>query len=450
MTGSSELPSTPQPGLKRVLSRGFGIAIVLGSIIGLGFLRTPGEIATVVSDPWVYASLWVVGGLFVLLSVGVAAELVGITPRSGGVYVLVRHAFGPYPGFVIGWIDWLSFCGNVALKAAVVVEYFSLVLPFDASFRPALAILVTSVFAALQLRGVLLTAKVQQVAAAIMAAIVVGLTLALLFGESVSAVEYTAPLDSNIAGWGLVAAAVIFTYDGWLSACYYGGEIKGGGGEVARSCIRGVIAVFVLYVGLMSVLAFSIPLSTLVGEDLALATALELAISPTAATLVIFAAILILLAHQNSQYMGGSRVLYALSADHLGVDRAAEVGKRGNPVIAVLITWLVSVMLIMVGGFEFLLHLCVFFFVILYVALIAGVAVLRRKEPSVDRPFRAWGHPASTVICLIGWTAITLFQTVSAPETALYAAIMIAVSLPAYLWLKKVRHLNSEPSALQT
>ena len=109
---------------------------------------------------------------------------------------------------------------------------------------------------------------------------------------------------------------------------------------------------------------------------------------------------------------------------------------------AVLITWAVSVGLILVGGFEFLLYLCVFFFVILYVGLTAGVAILRRLEPDESRPFRAWGHPLSTIICIVGWTAVTLFQAWSEPETAAYAAIMLAVSLPAYLWLKRRRRLD--------
>ncbi|MDX1554780.1 MAG: APC family permease [Xanthomonadales bacterium] len=432
----------PQHGLKRVLSQGFGVAAVLGSMIGLGILRNPGEIATVVNDPWIYMALWVLGGAFVLASVGVAAELVGMTPRSGGVYVLIRRAFGPYPGFLIGWVDWLSFCAIIALKATVVVEYIDLLFPFDDGLRPVIAITITSLFAALQLRGVLLTARVQEVAAAGMAMIVVGFTLALLFGDSIAETENAIPLDSSLAGWGLVGAAVIFTYDGWLSASYFGGEIRGGGREVARSCIRGVVAVFILYVGLMAALAWSVPLSALVGEDLALATALGLAISPAAAMLVVMAAVLILLSQQNLHYMGGPRVLYALSADHLGVERAAEVGKRGNPVIAVLLTWGVTVGLIIVGGFEFLLHLCVLFFVVLYVALVAGVALLRRNRPEAERPFRAWGHPLTTTLCLAGWIVITLFQVVSAPETAVYAAIMIAVSLPAFLWLKRVRHLE--------
>ena len=87
---------------RRVLSSGFTLAVVVGGIIGLGILRTPGEVAALVPDPLMFVSLWVFGGLFILLSTVVVAELVSMTPRSGGTYALVRRAYGPFPGFVIG------------------------------------------------------------------------------------------------------------------------------------------------------------------------------------------------------------------------------------------------------------------------------------------------------------------------------------------------------------
>ena len=92
-----------EQGLKRELPAKFVLAVTIGGVIGLGILRGPGEIAAVIPDPFFYLALWLVVGLFVLLSTLVAAELVGMTPRSGGTYSLIRRAYGPYPGFVIGW-----------------------------------------------------------------------------------------------------------------------------------------------------------------------------------------------------------------------------------------------------------------------------------------------------------------------------------------------------------
>jgi APA family basic amino acid/polyamine antiporter len=70
---------------------------------------------------------------------------------------------------------------------------------------------------------------------------------------------------------------------------------------------------------------------------------------------------------------------------------------------------------------------------------IAGVLILRSRQPDADRPYRAWGHPWSTYTCLIAWLLIALFQAVAEIETAAYAAIMVAISWPVYRHLVRSR-----------
>jgi APA family basic amino acid/polyamine antiporter len=148
----------------------------------------------------------------------------------------------------------------------------------------------------------------------------------------------------------------------------------------------------------------------------------------------------ILLSQQNQGYMGGPRVLQALATDGLAVKRAQAIGARGNPIFAVVMTWVLSVAMIMAGGFEFLVQLCVFLFVPLYVALIIGIFILRKREPNTARPFRAWGHPYSTVVVLIGWSMITVFQAYADKDIALYAIGLVAIAWPVYWFLNKKAH----------
>ncbi len=423
--------------LTRALPGRFVLAVTVGGVIGLGILRGPGEIAAVVPEPSLYLALWLLGGMFVLLSTAVSAELLGMTPRSGGTYSLIRRAFGPYPGFVIGWLDWLSFAADIALKAVVIMEFVAILFPETAVWRTALSIIVTTIFAAIQLRGIALGALIQEFATALIGLVVFGLALVLFFVAPVSGATNLMPANNALSDWSLVIATIIFTYDGWLYASYFSGEIKGGAGVVARSCIKGMIVVIALYMLLNVALVKSVGLAALAGSDLALAHALELTISPAAGSTVVIAAILILLTHQNLEYMSGPRILQALAVDGLATQRAQNVGKGGNPVFAIVVTWLLSVGLIMVGGFEFLLLLSVFLFVPLYLALIVGVLILRKRKPDAERPYRAWGHPYSTIVCLIGWTIVTLFQAYAEKETALYAVAMVAVSWPVYRYLAR-------------
>ena len=110
--------------------------------------------------------LWAAGGAFVLLSILVVAELIAMTPKSGGPYALVANAFGPYPGFLLGWTDWLANCASGSLKAVVLMEYAALLMPQLRPFVIPGALTVTTTFALLQLGGVRLSGGIFQAAAA--------------------------------------------------------------------------------------------------------------------------------------------------------------------------------------------------------------------------------------------------------------------------------------------
>jgi APA family basic amino acid/polyamine antiporter len=439
--------------LQRLLGKGFSIAACIGLVIGLGILRTPGEIATTVNDPLPYMSLWIFCGIFVLLSLLVVAELIAMTPRSGGIYALVAHAYGPYPGFLIGWTDWVAACAAMALKAVVMIEYVVLLEPRLAPYQTAVAVVVSTCFGLLQLRGVKVGAGIQQFASTVMGLIMIGLAIALYIaffrnGGAVEVPDVAAPVGApGIAAFGLVIAAVVFTYDGWYAASYFSEEVKSGGRGVAIGSIQAALIVFALYVLLNLALVLAVPLSALVGHDLALAGALDLAYGVGAGTLVVFAAIFILLSHQNLQYMVASRILYSLSSDGLGTRRATSVNEKGTPAGATILTWIVTVSLIVVGQFELLLSLVTIFFMAMYVGLVIGVFKLRRQEPDADRPFKAWGFPATGIICAVGWTAVALFVSVTNPKSAVYGVVLTAISVPVYLFLKRHRRLGEQADA---
>lgn len=93
----------PRGELLRVLGLGFGIAVVVGGVVGQGILRTPGIVAGALHVPaWILAA-WVVVGLFTLIDAFAVVELGASVPRAGGPYAFVERAFGRTPGAVVGW-----------------------------------------------------------------------------------------------------------------------------------------------------------------------------------------------------------------------------------------------------------------------------------------------------------------------------------------------------------
>ena len=54
--------------LLRVLGLAFGIAVSVGSAIGSGILRFPGDVAAKLPNPGLFMGVWIAGGLYALVS----------------------------------------------------------------------------------------------------------------------------------------------------------------------------------------------------------------------------------------------------------------------------------------------------------------------------------------------------------------------------------------------
>src|SRR5687767_232827 len=139
--------------LLAVLGVGFGLAVTIGNAVGAGILRTPGVIASHLQTFWLFLAVWIVGALYAFLGANALAELGTLVPRSGGQYVFVRKGLGDYPGFVVGWSDWISTCGTTAAVAIVVGEYSVGLFP-EARTQHVVALTVVALFTIVQWIGI--------------------------------------------------------------------------------------------------------------------------------------------------------------------------------------------------------------------------------------------------------------------------------------------------------
>src|ERR1700683_3015793 len=101
--GATMTITTVRP-LKRILGLGFGLALVFGTMVGVGILRLPGTVAAALPDRTLIMLTWTVGGVFALLGAVSVAELAAMIPEAGGFRVYARRAFGEGVGFAVGWV----------------------------------------------------------------------------------------------------------------------------------------------------------------------------------------------------------------------------------------------------------------------------------------------------------------------------------------------------------
>jgi APA family basic amino acid/polyamine antiporter len=446
--------------LLRVLGVGFGLAVTLGGTIGMGILRTPGEVASHLPDTRLFLGVWIAGGIYALLGTVSVAELAAMIPRSGGFYVFAHRAFGAYAGFVVGWSDWLSTCGTTAAIAIVIAEYtialkpsladrgmilgFSSQLGITISYRVLIAVGVTVAFAVLQWRGVRWGSNAQNITSLLKAIAFLAFAAACLYFGS-RAVALTSPPQLAPAGWSLPAAivlamqGVLYTYDGWYGVIYFGEEIRSSDRNIPRSMIGGVLIVIAIYLLVNVALLYVLPISKMAGEQLAVGTAAQIIFPAHGIAVIAGLAILTMLGTISADNLTAPRIMYAMSCDDLFIGHAVRVNRGGTPSTAMFISTAAAVLFILSGTFEKVLAVLAFFFVINYGVSFLALFMLRRREPDARRPYRAWGYPWTTGIVFVGSLAFLAGSIASDTRNSLAALLLLAISYPVYHLQKRLR-----------
>ena len=431
----------PEPGtLLRVLGVGFGLAVTIGGTIGMGILRTPGEVAKQLPTPTLFIGIWVVGGVYALLGAISVAELGAMIPRSGGFYVFAHRALGNYAGFVVGWSDWMSTCATIAVISMVVGEYSGVLFPALANQTKAIAIAVTLLFALLQWRGIRWGSFTQNFTSLIkviaFAAFVVFAFLYQPAAPPQSATLITRHGFALLAAIILALQGVLYTYDGWYGVCYFGGEVRNPKRDVTTSMFGGVLAVIAIYVLVNLALIHVLGISGISGNQLAVGAAASAIFGAYGDTVIRVLAISSMLSTINAYTLSAPRTLYAMSCDGLFTHHATTVNKGGTPTITLLVSTIVAVLFIVSGTFNKVLAVIAFFFVSYYAMAFLSVIVLRRREPDLPRPYRVWGYPWTTLIVLIGSIAFLAGAVAGDTRNSLWALALLAVSYPVYLIVK--------------
>lgn len=430
-------PAGQRRGLLRVLGVTFGLAVTIGNTIGAGILRAPGEIAAQLPSTGLYLAVWVAGGLYALLGAVTLAELGAMLPRSGGMYVFARHALGRYAGFLVGWNDWAATCGSAAAVAVVIGEYAGALLPALQGRAVPVAMGVTVAFAALQWRGVRMAGAAQTVTSAAKALVLLAIVSACFLLPATRPLAAAVPSAVPAGGALLVAVivamqSVIYTYDGWTGVIYFSGEVRDPGRDIPRAMIGGVLSITALYLLLNLAYLYVVPLRALAGEPLAAGAAARAVLGPAGDTAIRVVLIVALLSTVNALVLMAPRVLYAMSADGLVPGGASRVNEGGTPTGALVASTAVSLAFIATGTFSAIIAVLSFFFVANYVLAFASVFVLRRREPGMPRPYRAWGHPWTTGLAMLGSLAFLAGMAAGDPGTSLYALGLLAASYPVY------------------
>jgi APA family basic amino acid/polyamine antiporter len=342
----------------------------------------------------------------------------------------------------VGWSDWLLRTSSMTYLAVALSEYASALLSFPSGAITAVAIAVLIFFAAFHWLGLRVASWAQEIMS-FFKVLAFGAIIGSCFfftHRSHSAVAPSPLLHSNpillFAAIALAFQNILGTYAGWHAPVYFSEENKDPATSIPRSLFSGVGLITAIYVLFNLAMLYALPLSKLSGSKLAAAEAAQEIFGGATSQIVTAVALISLVGIINASFLFTPRVMYALSRDHLFSSRGATLNAVGTPTVALLVTTSVAIALTAVGSFEKLFALTAFLSVLVDAATFATLFILRRREPALARPFRAWGYPFVPAIVLIGAILLLAAFIVSSTQNTFYAVAGLAVSYPVYLMAK--------------
>jgi APA family basic amino acid/polyamine antiporter len=444
MESTESALDTPPSGsrLLKVLGVAFGLAIIVGNTIGVGILRSPGDVAAALPRSGWFIGAWVAGGIYALFGAMTMAELAVMIPKSGGQYVFARRALGEYPAFVIGWTDWISTCGATAATAIGLGELATEISPSLGGHETATAIAVTAAFTAVQWVGVRSGDRTQQLLSLLKGIALLAVAAACFAVPARAVTDQVVP--SIPTGLAFVSALVfvfqnvIYTYDGWNGVTYFSGEVRDPGREIPRAMAFGVVAVLAVYLALNAAYLHVLGMGELAHDKFPAETAAHVVFGAAGGGVVRAVMAVTLLGSVNALLMICSRTPYAMSADGLLPRFASRVNAGGTPHMALAASAVATIALVLSGSFQTVLALSAFFYVMQYAVTFTSLFVLRRTEPDAPRAYRAWGYPWIPGLVLVGALAFLVGNFIGDPRNSISAVIVLAASYPLYLIAKRL------------
>jgi APA family basic amino acid/polyamine antiporter len=453
-------PDTKENKLVRGLSLTDSILLLAGGIIGSGIFLTAKDVALNTRAPWLFLFVWIIGMGMALLACFAFAELGAMFPSAGGQYVYMREAYGDAAGFLYGWMYFtVSATGTVAALAVGFATYLGQTFPalraeqvvlslrfVDVTRGHLIALAAIALQTLINIFGVKKGAVLQNIATwAKFAAVAVFVLGGLLLGRgSWSHFQHALPAApgsaSLVTGIGIALIAVFWAYDGWVYVTFVAGEVKDPQRNLPRALIWGLVLVGVVYIAINAVYVYALPMKEIAAQEAVAQTAAVSMFSSRVAPWLSLMVALSCFGAMAPCLMSGARVYYAMAEDGVFFRALARVHPRWHtPVMSLVLQSIWSAVLALSGKYDELFTYVMFMMVLSYVLTVAGLFVLRRKQPDTPRPYLCTGYPWVPAIYVALGSLWAINAVIAVPKATLKGAVIVAVGVPFYSYWKKRR-----------
>ena len=445
MTDAHTHPTHGHGQLSRVLGIVFGLAVVVGGIIGSGIMRAPGVVALGIHSVPMTLLFWAVGGGVALLTAMPLVEAGASIPKAGGSYPIATRAFGPATGFMTGWLTWLQLTASNAFISVVFGEYVHRLGLATALPTSVLAVGLIAATAAINLTGTRISGASQSVASAIKGGAFLLVAAVLFMSPRAPAGFHAAAIHPIATGAAAVSAIIMAirviyqTYAGWDAAIYFSEEVNSPNRNVARATFMGIGLVTIVYLLVNAALFHVLTPDQVAGSELAVGDAIKVSLGAIGNTAVTAIGAISLAAIVNLQIMAASRITFRMAADGVLPRFLARVAKGGAPRLSVAVVGVVSALFAGSGSYESIVRIYAPWSIGSILMICLSGIWLRYKEPSLDRPFRTPLFPALSILASLIQATLIAVVVIDDPASGFWSAVVTVAPLPLYLYFTRGR-----------
>lgn len=422
-------PTASSPGFVRAVSRWQIVGLSINDVIGSGIYLLPAATAVLLGP----ASVWAVllAGIAVALLVLCYAQAASYFDQPGGSYLYAREAFGPFVGFEIGWMVWLT---RIASAAALSNGLADAVARFwaPAADGAGRLLIVIGSLGLLTFINVIGVKSAARTGVALVIGKLLPLALFIVIGAFYIDTSLLASGDAPpLRNLGEAALLLLFAYAGFENIPAAAGEFRNPRRDVPFALLTMIAVVTLIYASVQLVAQGT--LANLAASQTPLADAAASFSGEGLALILTIGATISILGTNSNTMLFGPRVLYSLAQDGFGPRVLASIHPRFHtPAVAIVTQGALALAFALSGSFVKLALLSVVARLCAYIGTVLSLLVLQRRYANHPGALKLPGGPVIPVAALL----LSLGLLASATLDNLIAAAG-ALALGAVLYLTR-------------
>jgi len=433
-----------QQGTKEKLSLFDLTMIVIGLVIGMGIFRTASDAAAASPTPAFYFTVWILGGIVALCGALTYAEIGSRYPVTGGYYKIFAECYHPSFAFGINCIILISNAASISGVALIGSEYIAPIIFNNPSnfLQAMIAVIAIVLFYCVNLMGLRMSAKTQNVLMLIKIAMILVLIAALFFPQLYN--THRLPLQedntNHLLLFGLALKAVSFTYGGYQQTINFGEEVQNSKHNLPRGIFIGILVIITLYLAVnfsyYKIIGFAelkntrgiagIVIGKMFGES-----------GRYIFSILLFLAVL---AYVNVSLLSNPRVMYAMSVDGI-LPKAFKRRAEKKDVYTVSLSVFAGtcvVVLFFADKFEQILSFSIFLDSIGMATSAASIFFLRKRTKHLDKTgiYKMKLYPFMPLLFILTYAFVGTMIAITTPQYGIIGTSVLVVFMILYFLTK--------------